>query len=199
MFLNEYSDLMQTYVKDAFDPGANFALGYLYETQGHNAAAASFYLRAAEYGSERNLLLAYEALLRLSLVIDKQSQRFTSARNALLKSIALFPKRPEGYFLLSRLYEKAKEYEQSYFIACVGLASCDRCDFGPLRTDVEYPGVYGLDFEKAVSGWWIGYKDQSVELFKDLDKVDLDNLHRAAVDNNMLSLGIIPLEQSSES
>ena len=35
-------------------------------------------------------------------------------------------------------------------------------------TDVEYPGKYGLIYQKALSGWWWGKSEECKELFQDL-------------------------------
>jgi FkbM family methyltransferase len=105
-----------------------------------------------------------------------------------MKAIALEPKRPEGYFLLSRLYERVPEYEDAYFIASMGLENAD-FTVGPLRSRIDYSGVYGLLFEKAVAGWWVGHKEESIEIFRMLNKLDLDPVHRQAVNNNLRNLG----------
>ena len=37
-----------------------------------------------------------------------------------------------------------------------------------LRTYVDYPGDYGILFQKAVSSWWCGLCEESRNLFLDL-------------------------------
>lgn len=184
----EYRRLMRVFVEDPFNQEVNFDLGLLYDEAGHNAGAASFYIRAAEFGRDQDTLLVYESLLRLSAVLDRQRHRMFSARGSLLRAIALKPKRPEAYFLLSRFYERLPEYEDAYFIACMGLAHAE-FDGEPLRTDVQYPGSYGLLFEKSVAAWWIGLKDESLDGFRALNRVELDPQHRQAVENNLRQMG----------
>lgn len=190
--LPEYRYLIDTYTKDSKDLEANFALARFYDLQGHNAGAASFYIRVAELGYLDNPLLAYESLLRLGSVIGRQSHRFFSARGSFVKAIALLPERPEGYFLLSRFYEQAKEYEDAYFVASMGLKNSRKSkNLDPLRFDVEYPGRYGLVFEKAVAAWWVGHKDEAEILLLELnDDPTLDASHRQAVNNNLKMLGL---------
>jgi FkbM family methyltransferase len=185
---DRYQNAMRAFAESPFDPEVNWVLGLIYEDAGHNAGAASYYIRTAEFGYQTHRLLAYEALLRLSGVLDRQTHRFYSARGALLRAIALEPKRPEGYFLLSRMYERVPEYEDAYFVASMGLETAD-FTIGPLRSYFDYPGVYGLIFEKAVAGWWVGHKQESVELFLMLNKLNLDPVHRQAVNNNLRNLG----------
>jgi hypothetical protein len=55
----------------------------------------------------------------------------------------------------------------------------------PLPVHVGYEGQYVLLFEKAVSAWWIGRKDESVEIFGKLDGMYLEPGYRQAVKNNI--------------
>jgi len=41
-------------------------------------------------------------------------------------------------------------------------------DLEPLKTDVEYPGKYGLLFAKSVAGYWWGKHSESKSIFLDL-------------------------------
>ena len=185
---DKYQYWMRQYMTDPFDPLVNFNLGLVYEEADHYAGAASYYIRTSEFGVDEQPLLAYEALLRLAGVLDRQSHRFFSARGSLLRAIALQPKRPEGYFLLSRFYERVPEYEDAYFTACMGLENADFV-VEPLVSSIDYPGQYGLMFEKAVSGWWVGRKQESVNLLMALNHMDLDPLHRKSVESNLQNLG----------
>lgn len=172
------------YIDSPRDPECNFALALHYEDQGHTAAAASFYIRTAEFSSDD--LLCYEALLRLANCFTKQGGRAYMCKGILLRAISLIPDRPEAYFLLSRLYEVDKEWQEAYTFAVMG----QRLKDGPrLRTNVDYPGRYALVFERAVAGWWIGLLDESLHLFRQLKKdPTMLPIHIAAVDNNLKNL-----------
>ena len=61
-------------------------------------------------------------------------------------------------------------------------------NISPLPGDVEYHGAYVLKFEKAVSAWWIGRRDESQELFKELDLMELDPRYRASVESNLSNI-----------
>ena len=50
-------------------------------------------------------------------------------------------------------------------IACLGERIDDIDDI-----DVDYPGKYGILFQKAISAWWCGLCDQSIEILEDLQK-----------------------------
>jgi len=67
-----------------------------------------------------------------------------------------------------------------------------------LQYDVDYPGKYGLIFEKAVSSWWCGLCEESRNLFKDLIKnYDIDDVHRAAILQNLRVFGELETKQIS--
>jgi tetratricopeptide (TPR) repeat protein len=172
-------------ISDPENPEYNFALGLWYEDQGHTSAAASFYVNTAEYS--RDNLLAYEALLRLANCFTRQGSRNYLTKGILLRAISLIPDRPEAYFLLSRLYEVNKDWQESYTFSILGQKLND--DHPPLRTNVDYPGRYALVFEQAVSGWWIGLFEESIHLFKQLKKnPTMLPIHIAAVQNNLRNL-----------
>ena len=102
--------------------------------------------------------------------------------------MTILPKRPEAYFLLARWWEREGQVES--WVNCYSYASMGEqlCDFNspPLRSDVEYPGEYGLRFEKAVSAWWVGLCEESRDLFLDLlENYAMDRSHRQACINNL--------------
>jgi hypothetical protein len=118
---------------------------------------------------------------------------FKEVRNLTVKgliqhALAIMPKRPEAYFLLSRFYEREGNYQDSYLISSLGEKIAEE-NLQPLNLYVEYPGFYGIIFEKAVSSWWCGLCDESRKLLEDLDKnYDLDEIHKEAVKNNLKRL-----------
>jgi tetratricopeptide (TPR) repeat protein len=181
-----FMNLLHNYVQDTACPYRNFDLGLFYENIGQTASAVSYYLRTAERTSED--VFRYEALIRAAGCFEKQGTRGLSVRGLLQRAIALLPKRPEAYFLLARFYEREKTVEawvNCYTIASLGESLCD-FDASPLRTSVNYPGKYGIIFEKAVSSWWVGLCEDSRDMFVDLIKNHpLDITHRQAVLNNL--------------
>lgn len=64
----------------------------------------------------------------------------------------------------------------------------DEAAMTPLPGDVEYYGAYVLKFEKAVSSWWIGRREESQELFKELDLMELEPKYRASVESNLSNI-----------
>ena len=86
----------------------NFKIGKLYDDMGQLSSAVSYYLRAAEFSQDN--LVSYESLLKISQCFVKQGNRLHTCKAALLRAISLMPKRPEAYFLLSKVYEAMQEW-----------------------------------------------------------------------------------------
>ena len=173
-----------SYIDDPKNPESNFSLGLWYENEGHTAAAAGFYLRTAEHSFDD--LLTYEALLRMANCFTRQGSRVYVCKGILLRAISLMPQRPEAYFLLSRLYETNKDWQEAYTFAVIGQGLSEG---SKLRTNVDYPGKYALVFEQAVAAWWIGLFDESLHLFKQLKKdPTMLPVHIVAVQSNLKNL-----------
>lgn len=146
----------------------NFELAEAYADQQQYASAAGFYLRAAEYGYQTHSLIAYTSLLKMAVCWSHQGDRTRTVHNNLLQAIAFLPARPEAYFLLSRIHERNKEYQQCYTYAELGLLYATSTYNNPLPGYVDYNGSYCLLFEKAVAGWWLGRREESKVLFQHL-------------------------------
>lgn len=182
--------LLENYVKWPDDAEINADLAYEYEKIGQLAAAVSYYIRAAERSKTPFSILAYECLIRAAMCFEKMGTRGLSVRGLLQRAITLCPYRPEAYFFLARWYEREKTVESwmnCYTIASQGVAICTTESFESKFTyPTEYPGDYGLLFEKAVSAWWVGLCEESKNLMIELhSKHKLDRTHRTAVINNL--------------
>ena len=171
------------FVNDNENPQRSFELGLWYESLGHVAAAAGLYLRAAENSTG---VLSYEALLRMANCFVIQGDLLHVIKGVLLRAISLCPSRPEAYFLLSRVYERNKEWHEAYTFAVMG----QRFDVGlPLQTYVDYPGEYALVFQQAVAAWWIGLFEESISLLKKLDNCKkISPVYAIAVSSNLYRL-----------
>jgi FkbM family methyltransferase len=172
---------------DPFNPTLSFDIATEYENIGQTASAVSFYLRTAEYGYYSHPEYVYASLLKSAHCFSSQKNREATVVNLYLKAIAYLPSRPEAWFLLSRWYERNQKWQESYTAAEVGL-SFGQINFGALPVEVEYPGKYGLRFEKAVSGWWVGRKDESINIMKELLKEDIHQIYRISIHNNLKSI-----------
>lgn len=185
----EIKDLIVQLSNNPFSPELNLKIANEYERIGQTASAVSFYLRTAEYGYYTHFDHVYASLLKSAECFAKQKNREHTVQNLYYKAIAYQPQRPEAWFLFSRYFEQNKKWQESYTYAEVGL-SLPKIKLKPLPIWVDYPGEYGLTFEKAVSSWWVGRQDESLELFKGLLLIpELTPEYRASVENNLASLG----------
>jgi len=179
-------ELLNNYIQDSDNVKNNLQLALYYDSIGQTAAAVSYYIRTAERTDDD--LIKYQCLLRAAVCFDKQGMRAFSVKGMLQHAVALMPKRPEAYYLLSKFHEKEKkegDWFLCYMLSSVGLSVCD-FDLPKLTIEVDYPGKYGLLFEKAVSSWWCGLCVESKELFKELlINYDLDDTHRISVIFNL--------------
>ena len=190
------NDALYVYVNDTENPTVNFDLALQYKKLGQTAPAISFFLRAADRTDD--LDLAYQCLLHMADCFNKQGNRVYTVKGLYQHAIAILPKRPEAYYLYARYLGWITQYAESYTICNIGLATAD---FGllPLTVDLEYPGSYGIIFEKAVSSYWWGKGMESRRLFHQL--VDeywdlMDENHKKMTENNITRLGSGPESQA---
>ena len=177
---------LEDYVYDTENPEKNFNLARWYHEQGQTASAISFYLRAADRTD--NLNLAYECLLHMSKCFDQQGNRDYTVRGLYQHAISILPKRPEAHYLLAKCQEVQTQYAECYTTCCTALSVCD-FDSSPLLNDVEYPGKYGIVFQKAVSSYWWGKSDECRKTFQDLkNNYTLDEVHYKSVGDNLMRL-----------
>jgi tetratricopeptide (TPR) repeat protein len=186
----ELTEAIKTYAYDTQNPEKTYNLAMIYDRMGQTASAITFFMRAAERTEIKEL--AYECLIRLANCFDRQGNRRHTVTVMYKHAICLLQRRPEAYFLLSRLNERHQEYVDGYMYAQLGL-SVSYFNLSPLRTDVGYSGMWGLTYEKAVCAWHWGRGDESRSLFKTLldnDYKEMDEIHRNSVKSNLKNLGV---------
>jgi len=155
---------LQEYIFDPSNAEKNFELGYWYDAQGHVASSLSLYLRAAELSEDNDL--TYEALIRIVLGFKKQGDRLFSIKSLLYHAINTCPTRPEAFWLLSQIYELGNEWHEAHNAIC--LAEEFMVNHKPTRSDIGYEGDYVVLFQKAVTIWYIGGRDDARRMFKEL-------------------------------
>ena len=168
--------------KAPFDPEVIFATAVEYEKLDQKAAAISFYLRAAEYGARTHQLIVYNSLLKMAKLFEDQKDRQHTVINCWRQALIVDPYRPEAYFLFSQYYDGQGSWQEGYTWATLGLANFTS---EPLLSDIGFPGKLGLLFEKAVCGWWIGRREESIEIFQGLLKEELPDNYRTAIQANL--------------
>lgn len=189
--------LLYEYIENPENDLTNYRLGLEYERLGQDAAAISFFLRASE--RTQNKLLEYECLLRIGNGFSRQDNRDYTVKSMYNAAIAVKPNRPEAYYLMSKQYEKEKQYFECYTVAEVGLKTLLNDKFNELKVSdlkVGYPGIWGLLFQKAVSSWWRGRGVESRQLFQylyDNFYTQMDEPHQNSVKLNIINLGSGPI------
>ena len=183
--------LLKEYVKEPENEHNNFALALYYHEIGQTASAVSYYLRTAERTNDD--LIKYECLIRASMCFSSQGTRNFTVKGLLLHSLAICPKRPEAYYLMSKFYEnenKDGSWNDCYTIASIGLKVAD-LNPPPLKTKIDYPGNYALQFQKALSGWWCGLCEESRDLFLDLfENYEMHQEFKQSAINNLKMMGV---------
>lgn len=178
-------DLLNKYIKNLDNQIIIYDVAYEYEKLGHTAAAISFYLKAAEKLSDT--LLSYKCLIKIAQCFEKQKNRIDMVKLTYHNAISLLPTRPEAYYFLSKILESEKNHFEAYTMASIGLENIVNDSI-----DVDYPGSYGLYFQKAINGWWRGKCDEPrilLQYLVDNHWNEMDNIHKQAVDNNIRHLG----------
>jgi len=177
-------DSILTFLNDPLNPQINFQTGLDYESIWQTTSAYSYYLRTAEYSNDPDLI--YEALLRSALCLKQQGNHHASERGIYLHAIALLPKRPEAYYLLSQYYEFRNDYIAGYTQATIAQTVFE--SEPSTQSNLEFPGYFGLIFQRAVTSWWNGRVDISEELFNMLKTTyweEMDDSFRKLVTNNL--------------
>jgi len=178
---------LQNYINQTEDPIANYELGLEYENIGQLASAISFYLRSAERTND--ISMQYHLLLRMAICFQTLGERIHTELTLIQKALALCPRRPEAYFLASKLYERKKEWQESYTYAELGL---EFADFNLPILDIKnsYIGKNSMMFQKGLTSWYIGLFSQSQEIMANLKyEADLDEEHLTVVETNLSFTG----------
>lgn len=158
--MDNISELLIQYANDPTNANKNFQLAKSYDIIGQTASALSFYIRAAERTEDK--LLEYESIIRAALCCEKQEKRRFTVKSLLQRAITVLPRRPEAYYLLSKIHEKidaSGHWFESHLIACQALEFCDfNCEIIP---DLDYRGKIYLEVQEANSAWYCGINDYS--------------------------------------
>lgn len=181
---------LEHYINNQESPEANWRLAEAYDHLNQTAAAISFYLRAAERTDSDNL--AYISLIRIAQLFEKQGRRQRTVEGIYKKAISFQPHRPEAYYFLAKIHESRSDHLTAYMLCEIGLNSGND---QPPDARINFPGDYGLIFQKAVSAWWVGKPRESRHLFRILaeDYLNkLDGVHFEAVKRNLIFLGTGP-------
>ena len=191
--ISTIDSMLKNFVEKPNDPETNFALARFYHELGQTASAVSYYIRTAE--RTEDLFLRYESLLHAANCFERQGTRRFTVKGILQQAITIMPKRPEAYYLLSKLYEHNESNEgrflDSYTMCSIALQVCSFEDVNkPFRYTVDYPGKYAIMFQKAITGWWCGLQEETKTILLDLyTNYDMAEHFYNSVRNNLINMG----------
>lgn len=187
--MDNLPNLIHRLSQNPFDYLLNFDVAKEYLKLNQTASAVSFFLRCAEYGYENTEASneVYASLLAIAKCFDDQKGRELSVTNTLLQAIAFDDSRPEAYFLMAQFHERAGQWQECYTYAKLGLGWS--LSDSKLPLDVGYWGSYCLEFTQAVAAYWIGRREESLQTFRKLSKMDLPQIYKDAIKNNLERLG----------
>jgi tetratricopeptide (TPR) repeat protein len=183
----DIDNLLRRLAESPNDPEVTFGLALEYDAVGQNAPAISFYLKTAEYGYNTHEELVYASLLRASKCFERQSGREHSVKNIIQQAASYLPLRPEAWYYLCLQAEADAQWQLCYTNAQLALAVAD---VNALQVDVGYPGVYAIKYQKAISAWWIGRKDESLSIFADLLNSAIPEDYKNSIRYNMERTGM---------
>lgn len=174
--------------KDPFNADLNFEVAEEYLRLNQTASAVSFYLRCVEYSGKHNPQ-AYASLLRMAGCFNDQQGRELSVSNCLLQALAYDDTRPEAYYLMSQFHERAGNWQEAYTFAFMGRGWSHYIEKLPI--ELGYYGEYCLEFQMAISAWWIGRKEESIATLEQLSKRDMHPIFTEAVNSNLERLSAL--------
>jgi hypothetical protein len=169
---NDIVSLIKEYIFDSNNAELNFKIALYYDQINQTASAVSYYLRCAERSNED--ILKYECLLRASLCFSRQGSRNFTVKGLIEHAISTCPDRPEGYYYLSKFYESESKWHDCYLISSIG-EKLSQKNPTKLRVELDYPGFYGIIFQKSLSSWWVGLCDESRSKLMELINSDSVN------------------------
>jgi glycosyltransferase involved in cell wall biosynthesis len=160
------------------DPRTVFYLAQTYRDLGETARAVELYRRRAELGGwEEESFYALYQVGRLLITDD-----WPAACEALLSAYAMRPSRAEPLYQLARGFRERRQYAPAYLFANQGLAQ-------PRPEDVLFVETFvydwGLRFERSVSAWYVGRRDECRSDSEQLARMELPEVWRTAVEGNL--------------
>ena len=181
---------LEKFIMNPFCGSCNLDLAVYYFENGHYASSMSFALRAAEFSKNDDYV--YESLLLVAKSLSKLGRRRVTEKGLWLNAVTFAPERPEAYLFLSEWAEARQQYHESYSYAVMGLKNAANAK--EISPNVGYEASYQLQFQKAVTAWWIGRSKESRDEFIKLvnQGPTLSERYQKMVQSNITSLGSGP-------
>lgn len=155
------------FIKDPYCPYKNFKLGYSYEIQKQYAAALSFYLRCAEFDTDRFQIC--EALIRGSSCICAMKRRDAKEIYMIKHAISVYPFSIEANYVASLYHSFRQNWLDSYTYACTCKEIYHHSKSHKLfKHNVGYYGYSSILFQLAFTGHHIGKINEARSIYKEL-------------------------------
>ena len=179
---------LKKFIQNHNSPEVNFEIGMAYYRVKHYSSAVTYFHRAAELSNDP--LLEYKCMVLCANALYHRGDRSHQVKGFALHAISILPKRPEAWFVYTRILEIKCEWQECYAMSCSALISCDFNDDSFECS--EYPGKYGIMFEKAVSSWNIGRLKECIDTFEFMqENYDMYEGYRNLVKSNLTNLRLI--------
>jgi len=179
--------LLNDVVLDYDNPDKIYKLAREYDKLEQGAAAAGFYLRAADMSEGKTFeekWLQYKCMILQAFIYERNENRNISVLGFLEMAIETLPDRPEAYYFISDLYERRNQWRNSLVYSKIGIQCYENKEIDSIDNDVNYPGLEALKFLYAKAKWKTDGRDESKNLLFDLKyKHKLDKNLELEVDN----------------
>lgn len=178
--------LLVDYTLDNKNTQKMYDLACEYDRLEQGAAAACFFLRAADH-ENYDSILQYKALIRTGLVYQREGRRGITSMGLYQNAIQLIPSRPEAYYFLAKHYESNDDWRMVLLNSSTGLAMAkeDDPDIG-----IGYPGINALKIIYAKARWKnAGVEDGKELLFNLKFKESLTDSEYNEVSNYLNNIG----------
>ena len=153
--------LLNEVILDHQNPFKLYALAREYDRLEQGAAAATFYMRAAENNDEltfEDRFVQYKSLILMGLIYHREGNRDITVKSILRHAITVMPERPEAYYILSEWLADRHVWQEALLLSSQGL----RCEsFDKIDDDLSYEGKWQLEFVHAISKWKVEGSDNA--------------------------------------
>lgn len=160
-------NLLNDVVLDYTNPEKIYKLAREYDKLEQGAAAAGWYLRAADMCKGETFeekWLQYKCMILSAFIYDRNLNRDQSTMGLLKIAVETLPQRPEAYFFLSKYYQGKNEWRDSLMYAKIGISCYDNGYGDHIDDDIDYPGQNALELLYARAKWKTDGRDDSKNL-----------------------------------
>ena len=180
-------DIFTKYILDCNNGKNNFNLGLFYYQQSQWCSSLSFFLRASEIHTDKDLI--YESLLFVSKCVSNLGRRKNTELSLWNNALRFCPTRPEAYLFLSQYYESFGKFSEAQSFAKIGLEFKD--NHVPICSELGYIHYYQLLFQECICDWNLGQGKDARSKFLKLGNstYPFNEFYKNLIQKNITSLG----------